>query len=243
MINHTVQRLMREAPKGQPLDVGLLDALGVSPAMASYLVRQGWLYRLSNGAYLLTGDKPTRDGTIVFLSRKIEGLHVAGKTALAWRGIRHNIAFRERVILWGRTPYKFPPWVGEVMLYSYQTTRLFDEGLPYESFLSPVPGGHPGVLVSSVERALLELASDIGKGQTIEEAHNLMVTLRSLRLPVLDELLLHCSRIKVVRLVRDLGLASGFEWACDLQKHVDRVSKGRRWSMLNKYGERLTLKP
>lgn len=243
MINRTVQRLMREAPRGQPLYLEQLDALGVTAAMASYLVKQGWLYRLSQGAYLLNGDRPTRDGTIVFLSSKIKGLHVAGKTALAWRGIRHNIAFRERTILWGRTPYKFPPWVGDVMLYSYQTTRLFDDDLLYESFLSPIPGGHPGVLVSSTERALLELASDIGKGQSIEEAHNLMVMLRNIRAPVLDELLLHCIRVKVIRLARDLGLASGFEWARDLQKHVDRVSKDRRWSMLNKYGERLTLKP
>ncbi|QOZ83770.1 MULTISPECIES: type IV toxin-antitoxin system AbiEi family antitoxin domain-containing protein [Chromobacterium] len=243
MISHTVQRLMRDAPKGQPLDAKLLAGLGVSMAMASYLVKQGWMYRLSQGAYLLTGDKPTRDGTIVYLSRKIDGLHVAGKTALAWRGVRHNIAFKERVVMWGRTPYKFPSWISEVMFYSYQTTRLFDDNLPYDSWLTPIPAGHPGVLVSCMERALLELASDIGKGQSIEEACNLMVTLRSLRTGVLDELLLHCTRVKVVRLARDLGLASGYEWGHDLQKHVDRISKGKRWSVLARDGERLTLKP
>nr|WP_294864479.1 type IV toxin-antitoxin system AbiEi family antitoxin domain-containing protein [uncultured Pseudogulbenkiania sp.] len=243
MIKHTVQYLMRMAPKGQPLDKEQLNSLGVSVAMASYLVRQGWLYRLSRGVYLLTGDEPTRDGTIVFLGRRIRGLHVAGKTALSWRGVRHNIAFRERVNLWGRAPYQFPPWVSKVMHYSYQTTNIFNDSLRYESWLSPLPSGHPEVLVSNSERALLELAADIGKGQSLEEAFNLMVTLRNLRTTVLDELLMHCTRVKVVRLVRDLGLASGYEWGCDLQKHVDRISKGKRWSVLTKDGERLTLKP
>lgn len=243
MTRHIVQRLMQMAPKGQPMDTKQLVELGVSMAMASYLVKQGWMYRLSPGSYMLVGDKPTRDGVIAFLSRKIQGLHVGGKTALAWRGVRHNIAFRERVQLWGRTPYKFPEWVSGVMLYSYQTTRLFDEGLAYESWLTPLPIGHPGVLVSSVERGLLELVSDVGKGQSLEEANNLAVSLRTLRIPVLDALLSHCPRVKVVRLVRDLGLAAGYEWGRDLQKHVDRISKGKRWSVLTKQGERLTLKP
>ncbi|MCP1289671.1 type IV toxin-antitoxin system AbiEi family antitoxin [Chromobacterium sp. S0633] len=225
------------------MDTKQLVELGVSMAMASYLVKLGWMYRLSPGAYMLVGDKPTRDGAIAFLSRKIQGLHVGGKTALAWRGVRHNIAFRERVVLWGRTPYKFPEWVSGVMLYSYQTTLLFDEGLAYESWLTPLPVGHSGVLVSSVERGLLELVSDVGKGQSLEEANNLAVSLRTLRIPVLDALLSHCPRVKVVRLVRDLGLAAGYEWGRDLQKHVDRISKGKRWSVLTKQGERLTLKP
>ncbi|WP_411179037.1 type IV toxin-antitoxin system AbiEi family antitoxin domain-containing protein [Paraburkholderia gardini] len=70
------------------------------------------------------------------------------------------------------------------------------------------------------ELALLELASDIGKhgekGQSLEEALHLADSLRNLRADRLLGLLRHCTRAKVVRLVRDLGESSGHEWGREL---------------------------
>lgn len=219
MINRIVQHLMRETPRGQPLDSVLLRELGVSVHLASHLVKEGWMYRLSSGAYLLTGDKPTRDGTIAFLGRRIKGLHVGGKTALAWYGVRHNIPFREKVVLWGKTKYKFPPWVEEVMLFSYQTTSIFNKDFPYGSWIKPMPYGNPNVLVSCPERALLELASEVGKGQSMEEVRNLAVMLRNLRPAVLVELMDYCSRVKVVKLVCKLGGEAGYSWGSEVLKY------------------------
>jgi len=67
-------------------------------------------------------------------------------------------------------------------------------------------------------------------------------SLRNLRPKVLDTLLSHCTRVKVVKLVRDLGKASGFAWGNDLQRHVDRLGAGRRWTSSRKDGPRFTLK-
>lgn len=243
MANRTVQHLMQVAPRGQPLDTDMLRDFGVSPAQATYMVKAGWLQRLSRGVYLLTGDRPSRDGIIAYLARHIPGLHAGGKTALDWQGVRHNIAFRERVQLWGGRPYDFPSWIREYILFSYQTTRLFESDFPDEQGLKALPNGNSHVLVSVPERALLELASDIGKGQSLEEARNLVVTLRNIRPLVLDDFLSHCQRVKVVRLVRDLGLWSEYPWGLNLQKHVDRLGVGKRWSNRTRDGERLTLKP
>lgn len=242
MSNKTVQRLMQENRRGHPIDSNMLRHMGISTALAAYMVKSGWLQRLSQGVYLLTGDTPTRDGSIAYLTRRIAGLHVGGKTALAWQGVRHNIAFREKVVLWGQKPYRIPSWVDHHLIYSFQTTSLFDNGLPYNKGLRPLPAGDPEVNVSVPERAILELASDIGKGQSLEEASNLMVSLRNLRADVLDEFLSHCHRVKVVRLVRDLGREADFAWARGLQKHVDRLGTGKRWSNQTKNG-RITLKP
>lgn len=242
MSNRSVLRLLRGSRRGHPVDSTTLREMGISNALAAYMVKAGWLQRLSRGVYLLTGDSPSRDGTIAHLARSIPGLHVGGKTALSWQGVRHNIAFREKVVLWGRRPYRIPAWVDDSMSYSYQTTDLFDCDLPYEMGLKPLPSGCPEVLVSVPERAILELASDIGKGQSMEEASNLVIGLRNLRPDVLDEYLRHCKRVKVVRLVRDLGREADFLWARDLQKHVDRLGAGKRWSNKTKNG-RLTLRP
>lgn len=242
MGNKTVQRLMQECRRGHPIDSDMLRDMGVSAALAAHMVKSGWLQRLSQGVYLLTGDTPTRDGSIAYLTRRIEGLHVGGKTALSWQGVRHNIAFREKVVLWGQKPYRIPSWVEQHLIYSFQTTALFDDDLPYGTGLKPLPAGDPEVRVSVPERAILEIASDIGKGQSLEEASHLMVSLRNLRADVLDEFLGHCHRVKVVRLVRDLGREAGFSWAWGIQKHVDRLGAGRRWSNQTKNG-RITLKP
>jgi hypothetical protein len=80
------------------------------------------------------------------------------------------------------------------------------------------------------------------KGQSLKEAMNIAASLRNLRPKVLDTLLSHCMRVKVVKLVRDLGEASGFPWGKDLQRHVDRLGPGRRWSSSRKDGPRFTLK-
>jgi hypothetical protein len=242
-----VQLLMHEAPRGQPLDTAMLRHFGISAAQTHYLVTAGWLQRLSKGAYLLTGDVPTTEGILVYLSRHCAGLHVGGKSALDWQGVRHNIAFRPRIKLWGLQVYRFPPWVEQHMPHAYQTTRLFDEQFSLSDSLRPLPSKNPSVLVSIPELALLELASDIGKqggkGQSLEEALHLVDSLRNLRADRLIGLLQRCRRVKVVKLVRDLGESSGYDWGRDLQDIVDRLSPGRRWSSKGAGGQRLTLKP
>lgn len=228
MIKQTVQHLMKDAPRGQPMDARMLQDLGVTIPLANHLVEEGWLTRLSAGAYLLLGDTPTIDGTIAFLSRRIRGLHVGGKTALAWAGIVHNLAFRERVVLWGGSSYTFPAWVGETILYSYQTTRLFKDEMAYDFQIRPKPNRSPLVLVSSPERALLELVSEIGKGQSYEEAENLVISMRNLRPTVLHTLLSQCTRIKVLRLVSRLGQAAGYSWADELPELMEKLIKSRQ---------------
>jgi hypothetical protein len=91
---------MEVVPRGQPLDPKMPRDGGVSAQQTSYLVSAGWLQHLSKGAYLLTGDRPTCDGILAYLSDWIAGLHVGGKTALGWQGVRHNLSFREHVVLW-----------------------------------------------------------------------------------------------------------------------------------------------
>ncbi|ACC69444.1 conserved hypothetical protein [Paraburkholderia phymatum STM815] len=238
---------MDSAPRGTPLDTDFLRTLGVDPSATTRMIKAGWLHRLSKGAYLLRGDSPSRDGLIAYLSRQIVGLHVGGKTALDWQGIRHNIAFRPRIVLWGATPYRFPTWVAQYMSYTYQTTRLFGDWNAPSAYLKPLPFGDSRVLVSIPELAFLELVSAIGrdgiKGQSMEEALNIADGLRNLRSELLAEMLERCTSVKVVKLARDLGVSSGHAWGRDLQTFVDRKGANRRWTRRLKDGTRLTLKP
>jgi hypothetical protein len=108
--------------------------------------------------------------------------------------------------------------------------------------LAPLPGGRADLLVSAPERAVLELLSDVGKGQGMEEARHLVEGARSLRMDVLDTLLAHLKRIKVARLAHSFADELGLPWADLARRHSERLGGGRRWVSATKTGERLNLK-
>jgi hypothetical protein len=191
---------------------------------------------------MLPGDTLTRDGCLAYLSQRVPGLHVGGKTALAWRGIRQNVAFREILTLWGDQPKRLPVWFTQRFASRYQATQLFDAQVRKGFGLQPLPAGRPEILVSVPERALLELLSDVGKAQSLQEARQLVENLRALREKTLDELLAHTRRIKVVRLAEMLGSDLDLPWASTAKRHSRRIGGGKRWVAVAKSGERLDLR-
>lgn len=114
--------LLAGFPLGASLSTAALQARGVSAFRASALARSGWLVHLARGAYMLPGDTLTRDGALAFLAAQIPGLHVDSKTALAWRGMRQNLAFREVILLWGDAPKRLPGWFTKRFAAHYQAT-------------------------------------------------------------------------------------------------------------------------
>lgn len=234
--------LLATLPRGEPLSTAALQALGVSAFRASALARSGWLVHLARGVYMLPGDTLTRDGSLAFLSAQTPGLHLGSKTALAWRGVRQNIAFREHLSLWGDAPRRLPQWFTQRFPASYQATQLFDDTLPKSFGLQPLPAGDPRVLVSAPERAMLELLSDVGKVQSLTETRELVESLSRLREKVLDKLLTHTLRIKVVRMASTLATDMGLPWAALARKHSERIGGGSRWVAVGRTGERLDLR-
>jgi hypothetical protein len=237
--------LLATLPRGEPVSTAELVARGVSAFRASALARSGWLVHLARGAYMLPGDTLTRDGALAFLTRQMPGLHVGSKTALAWRGVRHNLAFQENLSLSGNKRLTLPAWFTERFAAQYQTTQLFDVALAPDYGLQVLPTatkGYQDFLVSVQERALLELLSDLGKTQTLSEARTLVESLPNLREPVLHELLTHTARIKVVRAAATLALELALPWAHLARQHSDRLGGGKRWLAVTKSGERLDFK-
>jgi hypothetical protein len=190
----------------------------------------------------LPAETLDRDASIAWLVPTVSGLHVAGKSALSWRGVRHNLAFRETLTLWGNKPAKLPAWFTTRFPSHYQATHIFDAKMPPELGIAPLPGGRADVPVSTSERALLELLSDVGNRQTLEEAKHLVESARSLRLPVLNELLLNLTRIKVARLAYAVADEFNLPWKSIARQHSERLGGGKRWVSVGKTGERLDLK-
>lgn len=237
-----IKTLYSSLPKGGPLDSATLKELGVSPSLASHYVASGWLLRLGRGVFMFPGDELKVEACVKFLSRRMPGLHVGGKTALAWRGVRHNVGPRERLYLWGDGPGLLPEWFTTRFPATYVARRLFASKLKDEFGVQPLPETPDGPGVSVPERALLELLSDVGVGQGIEEARNLMEGVRSLRLDVLGPLLKHCTKVKVVRLCQQWSEELNLNWAGEVRKLAGPRGKGR-WVNRLSDGTTLILKP
>ncbi len=239
--NISIKELMAKLEWDKPYSTQDLVAIGVPPTNAARLAESGWLKRLGRGVYKVPNGTLDRDKVMAFLVTKLPGIHVGGKTALAWRGVRHNVPHRERINLWGPKAVRLPDWLPSLFDTTYQSTQIFDDELVAGFGLSALPGGHPEVLVSVPERALLELFSDTGKLQSFEETANLVDGVRNLRLDVLDTLLAHTRRVKVARLAKMFAEEMDLPWLNVAQKHSDRLGSSSRWVAVTRDKKTLSL--
>ena len=228
-----------------PFDLDILERLGVSAKLAAYYAESGWLTRLGQGVYAFPSDELHAHGAVKLLQDRVAGLHVAAKSALALQGVRHNLASREQLVLWGDVRFALPNWFSTRFPARYAAAQIFDwsdEDTPMRSMTTP-PGVTEGLRVSAPERAVLEMLYEVGTHQGLEEARNLFDGLRNLRKDTLEHLLLRCTSVKVVRLF--------LTWAREtkvvdvdalLQRHALPVGSDRRWISRLKDGTLLTLK-
>ena len=241
-----IKQLQTRLPRGTPFDVAALAGLGVSAKLAAHYAETGWLVRLAQGVYAFPADELSAHGAIKFLQTRVTGLHVAGKSALALQGVRHNLASREQLVLWGDARFVPPAWFTSRFPAHYVSARLFawpDEALAAKSLTTP-PGMTDGLRVSVLERAVLELLYGVGTHQGLEEARNLFEGLSNPRKEMLGRLLACCTSVKTVRLF--------LTWAREtqvvdvptlLQQYTLPVGSDKRWMTRLKDGTLLSLKP
>jgi Transcriptional regulator, AbiEi antitoxin, Type IV TA system/Transcriptional regulator, AbiEi antitoxin N-terminal domain len=240
--NISIKELLSKLEWDTPYSSRDLQALGLPSPAAARLAQSGWLKRLGRGVYQVPNAKLDTNKALALLSIEVPELHVGGKTALAWRGTRHNLSHQERLNLWGQKAGRLPQWFTEMFNTTYQSTRIFDNDLPGGFGLAPLPGGNQKVMVSVPERALLELFSDTGKLQSLEETLNLAENARHLRPEVLETLLAHTTRVKVVRLAKSLAENLELPWLEIARKHNERLGSSSRWIAVTRDKKILHLK-
>jgi hypothetical protein len=238
-----VKRLQTAFPRGTPFDHRELAKLGVSSALAHHYLKSGWLVRLGRGVFMFPNDTLRREDCLKFLSRRVAGFHAGGKTALAWRGIRHNLPAREPLSLWGERKASLPAWFQKLFPARYTARNPFSSRLPKDFGLQPLPETPDGVPVSVPERALLEMLSEVGVRQGIEETRNIMEGARSLRPEVLTTLLRNCQRIKVLRLCVSWAEELNLPWVAAAKTAAGKRLGRSRWTARLKDGTILVLKP
>ena len=237
-----IKELQVAVPRGTPLDSKRLGNLGISRALAHEYVKTGWLEKLGRGVFMFAGDQLARDACLKFLETRIQGLHVAARSALAFHGFRQNIAFQDTLILWGEHRAILPQWFTDLYPARYSCPPLFDEDLSSGYGLASLPEAPGGPMVSVPERALLEMLSEVGVHQELDEARAIMESVRQIRVRQLKVLLTHCRMVKAVRLC--VGLATELElpWAAQAREAAAGKTGTGRWVARFKSGRTLILK-
>lgn len=197
---------------GRPVTSRQLAELGVSADLAVSYVRSGWLTRLARGVFSRAGDTPLLGPSLVVLQEQMPGLHVGGKTALAWHGIQHFVDARPKLTLFGWENRPLPEWFTARFPSTFRRKRLFKETPSKLLHVGTLPERAGDALVSNPERAFLELLSEVGVRQSLEDVRLLARGLDTLRSDVLGELLKKCTNIKTVRLCLMFGKEFSHPW-------------------------------
>lgn len=244
--HHLIKRLQAELPRGAPFDLDTLESYGVSPQLAARYVDSGWLARLAHGVYAYPNDDFNLDGALRFLQERVSGLHIGGKSALALQGVRHNLTYRETLVLWGDVRFTLPDWFTHRFPARYVNARLFDrlDEVLLEETLHIPPGQAEGMWAAVPERAILELLYEAGRRESLEESRNLFDGLRPPRKDVLGHLLAACTSIKTVRLFLAWARETGIVDVDALLGHYPiRTGSDKRWMSRLDDGTLLSLNP
>jgi len=237
-----LNRLYAQTVTGAPVTSEDLADLGISADLAVHYVRAGWLNRLARGVFVRPGEAPGLHPSLRLLERTVPGFHVGGKTALNWYGVRHYVAQQETLHFYGSVTAKLPAWFVERFPAEYHRKRLFTESPDKLLHVAPFEDRADGPRVSAPERAMLELLSEVGVRQPLQEARELMESAYNLRADVLRELLKCCTSVKTVRLCLQLGREFSLPWIKKLDPAELPTGSERPWVSRSADGL-LVLKP
>jgi hypothetical protein len=230
--------LEKHLPEGLVVDAAWLTKHGYSTSLRSQYVAAGWLEQPARRVYRRTRGSLSWQQVVISLQTLLEyPLAVGGRTSLEMQGYAHYLPHQAKEVhLYG--PKKPPRWIHELRLglrfVLHNDRRLFPHlptthltaGLDWSSSkktsvdrhlaqasLTVQPWGQwewPLVL-STPERAILELLDELPNRESFHQADMLMQGLSNLSPRRLQKLLAECRSVKVKRL---------FFYFADRHKHA-----------------------
>lgn len=227
---------------GSPVTSAQLAGMGISANLAVHYARAGWLKRLARGVYCRPGEALSLHPSLVLLQHQVAGLHVGGRTALEWYGIRQYVSQQAVLHLYGWVTARLPDWFVQHFPGEYHRKRLFNEKPEQMPAVGRFENRDGAPLVSTPERALLELLDEVGVRQPLQEAREIAEGTYSLRAEVLMDLLKRCTSVKTVRLCLRLGRELSLPWAGKLDAAALPRGSARPWISKSRDGL-LVLKP
>ena len=199
-----INLLVKHAPNSVLLTNRWLNEYGITDKLAWWYVHSGWLEKVTNKLYKRSGRNVAWYDVVLALQQQLKlPVHVGGKTALQLLGKSHYVPLAiHQFDLYKTQKVKLPSWLNKIsecqIRFNVFVRQLFNEdhgeGIITSQF------NEFELQLSSPERAILELLSNVPQQHTYEEAYLLMENLSRLRPEVVQTLLEKCSSVKAKRL-------------------------------------------
>jgi len=248
--------LERNVPQGMVVDAAWLQENGYSTSLRSQYVSAGWLEQPARRVYRRPLGPLTWQHVVISLQSLLNHvLVVGGRTALELHGFAHYLSQADpEVHLYGPKPP--PSWLQDLPLgvrFRYHnSTPLFRDDpttVGLSSFnwnlktstgasVDPIHGGVSTInwggldswplVVSTPERAVLELLDELPNQESFHQVDVLMEGLTSLSPRRLQKLLQDCRSVKVKRLFFFFADRHRHRWLKQLDKSKIDLGQGKR---------------
>jgi len=217
-----LKQLYQLLPESVVAPTSWFTANGYSSQLVYKYVKNGWLTKLGNGAYIRPASILEWPGAVLGLQKLAElPFHVGGLSALNILGYAHSLPIggEKTITLYGK---KVPPaWIRQMESpsFTFHKKPLFgDLGLKKQS--TSIRDWQ--ITISSPERAILELLYLVDdKGITFQFVSEIFESLTTLSPRLLNELLQNCNNRKVKRLFLFFANYYNFPWAKHISKALD----------------------
>lgn len=244
-----LNQLTRDLPEGLLVDAAWLERRGYYGSLRKKYVELGWLERPANRVYRRPRGEIRWEQVVISLQTLLEfPVVVGGRTALELQGYAHFLSQHlQEVHLYGRL--KPPSWLHKLPLslrfIFHGSDRLFRQDYPGlgRSALAGEKGNDSEqtsltiqawgqwnwpLLLSSPERAILELLDELPNRESFHQADKLMEGLVSLSPRRLQTLLEDCKSVKVKRLFFFLADRHDPAWLERIDRSRVHLGTGKR---------------
>jgi len=254
-----LNRLERTLPAGLLVDAGWMTRNGYSTSLRTQYVASGWLVQPSRGTFKRPLGALTWQNVVISLQMLLGcPLTVGGRTALELQGFAHYLRADGSTVVHLHGSDAPPGWLFKLPLterFVFHNSRvLFTSdpvmtdpgqhlheggGVPADVLqagaFKALREGEWSLIVSSPERALLELLDELPNDESFHQVDMLVEGLRNLAPGRLQKLLEDCRSVKVKRLLFWFAERHNHAWLARLDRSRIDLGKGKR--MLVKGGK------
>ncbi len=237
---HYLNRLQRLLPEGLLVDADWMSRQGYSTSLRSKYVRAGWLYQPIKRVFRRTDVRLNWQQAVLSLQMTLnKNLVVGGRTALELQGYAHYVPRRMKAVhVYG--PEKPPSWLRNlpagVPFIWHNSARVFTrfpkqlnaDALPPEFTALEWGQWDWKLILSSPERAVLELLDEVPDRESFHQADKLFESLTNISPKKMENLLLDCHNIKVKRLFFFFADRHEHAWLRRINRSKIDLGKGKR---------------
>lgn len=220
--------MLRQWPANGLQTAAALRAQGISRALLHHYAQRHWLEQVGRGVYRRPGDAPGWQAAVYTVQSAMElPVHVGGLTALELQGYGHYMGERP-LFLYAPPRTRLPAWVESAVGREIRFISTNFLGDAPDNGLHSITVEGVSVIVSTPERAALEMLYHVPGQVGFGEALEVVSGLASINVRLMQTLLEECSSVKVKRLFLYCAREARHSWYALLDRSRIDLGAGKR---------------